>query len=383
VTRILVLGATGYTGRLTARELVARGAKPLLLGRNEARLAPLADELGGLETHKVDVTQPGALAGLLEPGDTLVTTVGPFTTLGEPAVAAAAAAGVGYLDSTGEGPFLCRVFDEHGPVAAQTGARLIPAFGYDFVPGNLAAALALTGGEGSEPATDDRRGAEPATAVRIGYFIEGKSNRPTSRGTARSVLGLVGEPGYRLRDGVLRAEHVGARGARFLVSGKLRQAVNVGGTEQLVLTPNFPDLRDVDVYAGWFGAATGMVRATVPFSMLMERVPALGGAVRTWLAGTVERLPEGPDEAGAIRSYAVAETYDRAGRPLARARFTGPEPYLLTARLLALGALRLTAEPGPGGAFGPVAAFGVDGLREIATQAGLTPLSGSVRQAPE
>ncbi|MGH3949681.1 MAG: hypothetical protein ACRDSE_11230, partial [Pseudonocardiaceae bacterium] len=46
-----------------------------------------------------------------------------------------------YVDSTGEPPFIRTVFEHYGPHA--TVAGLIPAFGYDFVPGNLAAALAL------------------------------------------------------------------------------------------------------------------------------------------------------------------------------------------------------------------------------------------------
>jgi signal transduction histidine kinase len=67
---------------------------------------------------------------------------GPFLARGEPAVRAAVDAGATYLDATGEPPFVRRVFEEHGPRAVGRCA-LIPAFGYDFVPGNLAGALAL------------------------------------------------------------------------------------------------------------------------------------------------------------------------------------------------------------------------------------------------
>jgi short subunit dehydrogenase-like uncharacterized protein len=112
--RMVLLGATGYTGQLTANAFATRGAKPVLAGRSAARLAPLAEQLGGLETAIVDVCDPAAVRALLESGDVLVTTVGPFNTLGEPAVRAAVDAGAVYLDTTGEPTFIRRVFTEFG-----------------------------------------------------------------------------------------------------------------------------------------------------------------------------------------------------------------------------------------------------------------------------
>ena len=109
MTRIVLFGATGYTGRLMA---------------------------------EADTARPDSVRDLVGPGDVLVSTVGPFLTRGEPAVAAAVGAGAAYLDATGEPPFLRRVFEHHGPKAAGR-CGLVPAFGYDFVPGNLAGALAL------------------------------------------------------------------------------------------------------------------------------------------------------------------------------------------------------------------------------------------------
>ena len=80
--RIVLLGATGYTGRLVAAALAQRGAKPVLAGRDPAKLAPLAERLGGLETAKTDATDVAAVRRLVDRGDVLVTTVGPFVRLG-------------------------------------------------------------------------------------------------------------------------------------------------------------------------------------------------------------------------------------------------------------------------------------------------------------
>jgi short subunit dehydrogenase-like uncharacterized protein len=141
--RIVVFGATGYTGRLTAERLVAQGERPVLAGRSEQRLSELAERLDGLELQVADVDRPETVAALLAPGDVLLSTVGPFVRWGEPALRATIAAGGVYIDSTGEPPFIRRVFEEFGPPARRAGATLLTAMGYDFVPGTLAGALAL------------------------------------------------------------------------------------------------------------------------------------------------------------------------------------------------------------------------------------------------
>ncbi|MCZ0985946.1 saccharopine dehydrogenase NADP-binding domain-containing protein [Streptomyces diastatochromogenes] len=157
--RIVLLGATGYTGQRVLRELLKRGAEPTLVGRSRARMRAVADRFGAdLPVAEADLTSAADLSRLLEPSDVVVSTVGPFMELGMATVTAAARAGAHYLDSTGEGTFARFVF-ELDSVAAARGATLVPAFGYDYVPGNLAGALALT------------RAGERARHVDIGYFI--------------------------------------------------------------------------------------------------------------------------------------------------------------------------------------------------------------------
>ncbi len=108
--RIVLFGATGYTGRLVAEALVKRGARPLLAARNRSALEQLAGELGGLDTAVADVAQPQTVHALVERGDVLVSTVGPFLRFGGPALDGAVEKGALYLDSTGEPPFIREVF---------------------------------------------------------------------------------------------------------------------------------------------------------------------------------------------------------------------------------------------------------------------------------
>jgi len=248
--RIVLLGATGHTGGRTAEALADRGARPVLAGRDPGRLEQLAARLGGpagpLETVAADVTDPASVRSLVGRGDVLVTTVGPFLRLGGPAVAAATDAGAVYLDSTGEPPFLRRVFEEFGPRAERSGAVLLTAFGHDYVPGTLAGALALA------------EAGERAHRVDVGYSLDGVRGQGFSRGTVVSLLGVLLEPGFAWDGGRLVAEPAGARAWRFDVAGRTRRGLSVGGSEHLTLPGLAPTLQEVGVHLDWFGPATAV-----------------------------------------------------------------------------------------------------------------------------
>lgn len=141
---IVLYGASGYTGRLTAAELSAHGAEFVVAGRDRAKLDSVAGGLGSAtrpEVRVADATDPGSLARMLDGADVVVSTVGPFERLGMPVVDAAVAAGVAYCDSTGEPGFMRRVARRHGSAAVP----VVPACGFDYVPHDLAAAVAVDG----------------------------------------------------------------------------------------------------------------------------------------------------------------------------------------------------------------------------------------------
>ena len=67
----------------------------------------------------------------------VITTVGPYTQYGLPLVAACAAAGTDYADLTGEAMFVRDSIDLYHKQAADTGARIVHACGFDSVPSDL------------------------------------------------------------------------------------------------------------------------------------------------------------------------------------------------------------------------------------------------------
>jgi short subunit dehydrogenase-like uncharacterized protein len=355
--RIVLFGATGYTGRLTAGELAAAGARPVLAGRDRRRLETLAGDLGGLDVAVADSARPASVRGLVGEGDVLVTTVGPFLVLGDPALRAAVEAGATYLDATGEPPFVRRVFEELGPQATGRCA-LVPAFGYDFVPGNLAGAIAL------------REAGEEAVAVAVGYFGGGG----LSTGTLASGAGMLLRPSFAWRGGRLVRDRIASRVRAFPVRGRAWLGVSYGGSEHYALPRLAPGLRDVEVYLGWFGRRSRAVQAASAVGAPLARLPGAAAVVRAAAAPLARRTGGGPDEPArqASRSYVIAVAAGAGGRELAQVRLRGPDAYTLTARLLAWGARRAATQGVAGtGALGPVEAFGLEALSGAAAEVGL------------
>jgi short subunit dehydrogenase-like uncharacterized protein len=363
--RIVLFGATGYTGRLTAEALVARGQRPLLAARDAGRLDALAAELGGgLDTAVADVSRPETVRALVDKGDVIVSTVGPFAKWGDAAADAAIAAGAHYLDSTGEPPFIRRIFEQYGPQAERAGIGMLTAFGYDWVPGNLAAALAL------------RDAGPEAVRVDTGYFVTGATGANSfSGGTKASVAGVASEPAFAYRDGALRTVRSADRFRKFALRGREMPAVTVGSSEHFALPKTHPGLIEVNSYLGWFG----------PLSRPMQAFSLVGGGAMKvpGVKALSQRLTDrfvkgstggpGPEQRARSGSYVVAEAHDAAGRKLAEVHVTGIDPYTFTAGILGWGARR-AAEGGllASGALGPDGAFGLDELEAGCREAGLT-----------
>src|SRR4051812_3410815 len=136
--RIVLFGATGYTGELTARELAGRGERPILAARSEARVRALAEELGGLDWAVADVGRPSSVRDLVERGDVLLSTVGPFARWGAPAVGVAIKLGARYLGLGGETTFIPVIFLGWGAPAAEAGEFPLSALCFNWGWGNIA-----------------------------------------------------------------------------------------------------------------------------------------------------------------------------------------------------------------------------------------------------
>jgi len=363
----LITGASSGIGAATARQAGAAGHRLVLAARSTDKLEALAEELGGgLEIATADVTDPPSVAALVESDDLLVTTVGPFARWGQPAAAAATTVGANYIDSTGEPAFIREVFERYGPAADQAGIAMLTAMGYDWVPGNLAGALALN------------RAGDLATRIDVGYFITGKGGS-MSGGTRASTIGAIAAPAFGYRNGRVQTERGAKRVRSFPVGAKQLPAVSVGSSEHFALPRVAPRLREVNAYLGWFGPASRAMQAMSAGTSLAMKAP---GVEKLWDAASerfVQGSTGGPDATARAKSgsHIVGIAYDAAGRQLSEVHLKGIDGYTFTGRMLAWAAGR-AAESGlnANGALGPVEAFGLDGLVAGCAEAGISEEGG-------
>ena len=144
---IVLYGATGFVGKLTAQYLAGHPAvgsgeaRIALAGRSAERLTAVRDGLGPAAADWpiviADADRPDTLRTMAARTRVVVTTVGPYARYGLPLVAACAAAGTDYADLTGEPNFILDSIDAFHKQAIDTGARIVHACGFDSIPSDL------------------------------------------------------------------------------------------------------------------------------------------------------------------------------------------------------------------------------------------------------
>ena len=140
---IVLYGATGFAGKLTAEYLSRAGgdARIALAGRSQDKLRAVRDTLGEKAQSwpliAADASQPSTLTAMAEQTRVVLTTVGPYLKYGLPLVAACAAAGTDYADLTGESLFIRESIDLYHKQAIDTGARIVHSCGFDSIPSDL------------------------------------------------------------------------------------------------------------------------------------------------------------------------------------------------------------------------------------------------------
>jgi short subunit dehydrogenase-like uncharacterized protein len=315
---IAVYGATGYTGRLVAQELRRRGLQARLCGRNGDRLRALTRELGvDWETRAAKLDDTPALQAAFAGADVVLSCAGPFTYYGAPVVEAALHNGAHYCDTTGEQGYMRGVFEHVDAPARERGLAVVPAVGFDYVPGDLAAALAA-------------RGRGPLDELVVAYAIDGLG---VTRGTMHSALEMLSGGDVEYADGAHRPSGRPRLDATFAFGGDLgdRRVARYPGGE-VVTVPRHVDTRAVRL---WMTAST-----FAPHPRLVPAVAAgsvaAGALLRTPLRDAidriVDRLAEGPaeDARRAARFTVVADAHARDGSTQ-RATVRGTDIYGITA----------------------------------------------------
>ncbi|MFF0593623.1 saccharopine dehydrogenase family protein [Streptomyces antibioticus] len=199
---IVLFGATGFVGTLTAEYLAAHAPEGLrwaVAGRDDVKLRALRDQLGtDVGVLRADVSEPASLRALAEHTRVLATTVGPYVRYGEDLVAACADLGTDYLDLTGEPEFVDLTYVRHDARARETGARLVHAAGFDSVPHDLGAYFTVRQLPEGVPLTVDGFVTADAAfsggtfASALGQFARGRQMAAAARERGRHEPRLMG-----------------------------------------------------------------------------------------------------------------------------------------------------------------------------------------------
>ena len=351
---IVLFGATGFTGGLTA-EYLARNAPArlrwALAGRSQskleavrARLAEIDPRLESMELLIADSADRDVLASVAGRTRVVITTIGPYLALGEPLVAACAAAGTDYVDLTGEPEFVDRMYLQHHDAAVASGARIVHSCGFDSIPHDLGVFFTLQNIPTDGPV--DVRGVV-------------RSNGTFSGGTFHSALGAFSRA--RQMKAALDERHrkegwPSGRSSRAVIGKPQRdrvlgywllplptidpQMVQRSGAALASYGPKF-------TYSHYAGTKTLRYAAGGAAGVSALAVGAQIPPVRNLLK---KRVPqgEGPSEARRRKSWFTVDFVAEAAGKIVHTRVSGGDPgYTETAKMLAESGLCLALDQNP------------------------------------
>ena len=130
--RLLIYGATGYTGRLVAERAVQTGLDVTVAGRDAGKVRELAGSLG-VESRVFDVDDVDAVRNALQDVDCVLNVAGPFRHTARQLMDAAIEAGVHYLDTTAELEIFA-LAESKDAEASRAGVMVMSGTGWDVVP---------------------------------------------------------------------------------------------------------------------------------------------------------------------------------------------------------------------------------------------------------
>jgi len=344
--RFLIYGATGFTGKLTARIAKERGLKPTLAGRNKAKLMTVADPLG-FQCCAFDLLDADAMDAALGEVDVVLHIAGPFSATYKPMADACLRTGTHYLDITGE----IDVFEalaSRDAEAKKAGIMLMPGVGFDVVPSDCLAAHLKQ---------------KLPDAVDLKIDIGGLN--AVSHGTMESMVESIPK-GARVR-----------RAGRIITVLRPRETSCDFG-EGLIATLVLP-WGDVSTAYYSTGIKNIEVRmASTPPLRIAMRLPGIARKivgmpfVQSLLKAQIARMPEGPtDQVLRTGRRVLVGVVTNAKGQTARARVTTVQGNLLTARASVEIARRVIAGEVKAGFQTPSLVYGPDFILQF---------EGSVRE---
>ncbi len=336
----LLYGANGYTGRLIIEEALARGHRPILAGRSEKKIAPLARRYK-LDYRCFSLASNAEICHHLEGIDLVLLAAGPFVHTSEAMIRACLETKTHYLDITGEMPVFAQTFG-YDEFAREAGICLMSGVGFDVVPTDCLGAYVA-------------QRLPDASKLELAFVMGGSP----SGGTSRTMAEMAGRGGFIRENGSLKAFPLGKGFQEVLFANGKTLAVMPIPWGDLVTAFHSTGIPNIITYAA------------------APRIPALGGVLSVFrhvmrirpLVKLSQKLLgwliDGPDESKP--GTASGQIWARATNPKKEqieAWLEISPGYTFTARASVL-CVEKVLKSKLLGTFTPSMAFGVDFVLEI------------------
>ncbi|NRB38746.1 MAG: saccharopine dehydrogenase NADP-binding domain-containing protein [Pseudomonadales bacterium] len=270
----MIYGANGYTGRLIAQmAAVAKSNinKPILAGRTESQIKPLAESLN-LPWCTFSLDQSEAIKSALTDVDVLLHCAGPFSATSAAMVDACIATQTHYLDITGEIAVL-EAIKLRSSEAKAAGISLIPAVGFDVVPTDCLANIL-------------HKALPDATHLEMAFYGEGGA----SPGTVKTMIEMLGKGGFVRSNGKIEQVPAGykQKSIRFTDESRWCMTIPWGDISTAYTSTG---IKNIEIYTAAPKMAAKITRLTSPFLGLMNYSP-----LQNFLKRRVENNIQGPDD---------------------------------------------------------------------------------------
>lgn len=309
----LLYGANGYTGELIARYASQYELQPVLAGRREEALTPLAAKLN-LPYKVIDLSDTATLLAALKEVKVVIHAAGPFHHTARQMVDACLLTGTHYLDINGD-ITVFEMLKHYDTAAKQAGIMIMPGAGFDVVPTDCIALLL-------------KRSLPDAVALKLAFATLGGG---LSHGTAMSMAGKLGEGGAVRKEGKIIRQPLGQKGMRVDFSAGSR-----GGEKKLfvmsipwgdIATAHFTTgIPDIETYTGISKGTYRILKLQFLFNWLLRT-----NFMRNFIKNKINKRPAGPNDEQRSKALALVwgQAMNAAGKTVT-ARLSGPDGYTLT-----------------------------------------------------
>lgn len=345
---LLIYGANGYSGTLIARYATVYNLQPILAGRREEAVKPLALKLN-LPYRIFDLTDRHQAEDALKDIKVVIHAAGPYDFTAKQMLEVCLTTGTHYLDLNGDLDVF-EMLKTYDIKAKQSGIMLLPGAGFDVVPTDCLA-LYL------------KKLLPDATELELAFAI---INSGLSRGTAITTINKLGELGASRKDGKIIAEPVGCRSMWvnfFAGKSKGERKIFVmslpwGDVSTAYFTTGIPSIRS---YTSMPPGSKWLLKFQGLFNWILRKE-----AVRNFIKKQLDKRPAGPDDN--MRSNAQSVVWGRvtntAGKSVT-ARLVCPEAYDVTAHSTLLIAQKILAGNFKTGYQTPASAYGENLVLEM------------------